>query len=124
MIRIIIAALVALVVSGPAWGKNNSDKWDNYYPGYQKCTEYLADYAKAETKETQTDITYPTDAALALGWMMGYVSGINENVNGKKDFFDMSFSEIASWVASWCRDNPRKTIHKGMDALYWSRNKK
>jgi len=122
MTRIFAAVLVALVVSGPAWG-NVSGSFTNYYPGYQKCSEYLGDYATAETKDTETGIEYPFDAALALGWMMGYISGVNENVRGKKDFFRMQFSEVAAWVASWCRDNPDKKIFNAMDALYKSRNK-
>ena len=99
-LTLIIPALVALLVSGPAWSEE-SGKFIVYYPGYQKCTKYIGNYAKGETNETPTGIIYPTKAALALGWMMGYISGINEEAKGKEDFFRMKFSEVASWVASW-----------------------
>jgi len=55
--------------------------------------------------------------------MMGYMTGINELVKGKEDFFRMKFSEVASWVASWCRDNQSRDIDDAMDALYKSRNR-
>ena len=81
--------------AGVSWGAK-SNNFINYFPGYQKFTEYIGDYAKAETKETATGISYPTDAALALRWMMGYMTGINEMEEDKEDFFRMKFSEVAS----------------------------
>tara|TARA_B100001964_G_scaffold154003_1_gene169371 strand:+ start:708 stop:845 length:138 start_codon:yes stop_codon:yes gene_type:complete len=43
-------------------------------------------------------------------------------ITGKEDYLKMKFSEVASWVASWCRDNPSRDISEAMDALYDSRN--
>ncbi len=119
---IMVVWALALTINSPAWGEV-SGSFTNHYPGYQRCSEYLGDYAKAETKETNNGISYPQDAALALGWMMGYMTGVNENVKGKKNFFNMKFSQVASWVASWCRDNPTNDIYDGMNALYNSLNK-
>ena len=51
------------------------------------------------------------------------MTGINEMEEDKEDFFRMKFSEVAPWIASWCRDNQLGDLWDAMTALYKSRNK-
>ncbi len=41
MKRIILAALVGMLVSGPAWGADEKGIFVSFPPGTEKCTEYL-----------------------------------------------------------------------------------
>ena len=119
----VIPFLLPIILVGNPALSEVSGKFTSYFPAYQKCTSYTRDYAKADTKETSTGFTYPTAAALELGWMMGYITGVNEWNTGKTDFFNMKFSEVAAWVALWCRDNQSGDLWEAQSALYKSRNK-
>jgi len=57
-----------------------------------------------------------------LGFILGYVTGVNFSVAGKGDFYaGMDVVDIAGWVASWCRDNPTQALVAAVVALTKSR---
>ena len=120
MKRIILVALVTVLVSGPAWGvKNNS--YSSYFPGSEKCTKFLSDYARAETTATRdgnaVNYSYPAAAALEIGWILGFISGTNREKEGRENFFLYGWVENIGWIASWCRDNPSKDLLDAVEAL-------
>ena len=69
------------------------------------------------------NISATTDITAEFGWILGYASRANEDSLGRADIYEMKSVDLAAWAASWCRDNPSKTLYDAMAALTESRLK-
>ena len=76
----------------------------------------------SKNQEGPLIIIYPIIQPSTNAADVGYITGMNEMTIGKEEYLRMKFSEVASWVTSWYRDNPSRDISEVMDALYDSRN--
>jgi hypothetical protein len=121
MKRKIIAVLVALVVSGPAWALDNKGNYITY--GVNSCTKYIDVYSRTKLTGRST-YDGPLDAWFSFGWIHGYVTAYNESVrNYRSDiFYSMSMNNAYKWMASWCRDNHQKNVHDALKALISSQS--
>ena len=116
MTRLIIPALIAVLVCGPAWGM---DKGGTFVPiGSPPCGEYLDAYSRSKLSG---DSTYegPYEMWNATGFISRYLSAYNMLVkNGKADIKgSMSSNDVRRWLASWCRDNPSSLLMEGLSVL-------
>ena len=104
-----------MVLSGPAWGK---DALGIYTPILDlSCSRVLREYAVANLGGAgTTEVTYNTKFGDVLGWIAGYMTRVNFDTRGKKDYFHDLVDEVA-WVASWCRDNTSYSLPDAMEAL-------
>jgi hypothetical protein len=86
------------------------------------CSYYLDAYSKT-TLTGQDESHGPYEWWAAKGWIAGYLSGYNMNVdNGKSDIVaGISYNDTYRWVASWCRDNPSKSLFDAVNALIINR---
>jgi len=122
--RIILAALVGVLVIGPAWAIEVKDRLHVFGAGSTLCTKYLGAYGTADLKTAPDGYMSSGDVfAYELGWIQGYATRVNETTKGRENIYDMDTIGLAAWVASWCRDNPSKRILNAMEALTESRLK-
>ena len=118
MTRLIIPFLVALLVSGPAWGKDKAGRFHVFGEGIKKCTEYLGAYGASDLEALgETRITTSKELGTYLGWIQGYTFRANETELGATNIYGMNTIEMAGWLASWCRDNPSKMILDAVSAI-------
>ena len=90
--------------------------------GELSCSYYLDVYYRTElTGGSMYEAPYSWGKA--SGWINGFLSGYNINVdNGKQDIVEgMSNNDTYRWIASWCRDNPSKDLDIAVMALISSR---
>ena len=112
----IAAALVALVVSSPAWAKDKNGIFKS--DGNQSCANYSDAYSR--TTLTGKDSSKGPHAWWGVsGWINGYITAYNQlTPNGKKDILgSMSLNAASKWIASWCRDNSGASILQATMAL-------
>ena len=115
MTRLIIPALIAVLVSGPAWGAEKSGEYTVI--DAPTCGVYLDAYSRS--KIAADGFTGPHEMWDATGFINGYLTAFNKWVeNGLKDVLgSMSSRDAYRWLASWCRDNPSKHLDEGLRAL-------
>ena len=106
---------VFMALASPTWGASNGRYTEYNY----NCQEYLDAYAKTTLID---DNKYSGPHAMweASGYIRGYTTAYNrETNNGIGNILeDMSMRDTYSWIASWCRDNPSKTLDDALQALY------
>jgi hypothetical protein len=82
MKRAIAAALVALVITGPAWGYDSKGKAS--YFGPISCGENLDAYSRATLNGTE-GFTGPYKTWAAFEWINGYLTAYNRNADNGKE---------------------------------------
>jgi hypothetical protein len=109
MTRLIIPIIVALLVSGPAWGKS--------YTTYANvsCGKYLGAYSSMKLTGDMGLVGSPKSVEFA-GYISGYITAYNQFGDNEKGnvLGPMSMNDAHRWIASWCRDYPQ---FKLLDAL-------
>ena len=111
MKRMLLAAMLATLISGPAWGYDGQGRAFVFGAGSSTCSTFLGKYARSDIRSVGDDHTYNVEFGVSLGWITGYLTHVNVSVPGKANHFAaMSVPDIAGWVASWCRDNPSKSL--------------
>ena len=130
MTRIILAALVGVLVSGPAWGADEKGFYEPYGWSERKCAEFLNDYAKSKLKKKEPTkggwmaFTYNTDFSEWVGFISGRLTGTNALQLGKRNFFvGVHIVDVAAWLGSWCRDNMDANMATALDAYIATRTK-
>ena len=118
MTRLIIAALVVVSIVGTtstsfAKAKNG----DARIEGDLSCGEYLD--AHSRTNLNSGGFNGPHKAWGAYYWISGFMTAYNAVANNGKESVlgSMGINDARSWVASWCRENPSKTLYDGTKAL-------
>lgn len=115
--RWVISAVIALLpVVPPAFGQERPLVMI-YGQGISACSEYLAVYATSDLHElSDGTIQYRPSFGPYFSWVLGFVSGVNWKTYGSNQItFD--FSTAPQWLASWCRDNPQKSLLQAVIAL-------
>ena len=112
----IAAALVALVVSSPAWAKDKNGIFKSY--GNQSCANYSDAYSRT-TLTGKGTYEGPAEWWGVSEWISGYITAYNQlTPNGKKEILgSMSITAARKWIASWCRDNSGASILQATMAL-------
>ena len=116
MRRILMMALVGLVVSGPALGRDASNRADLL--SYESCAEYLEGYSQA-TLKGDNGWRGTAKSFGSFGWISGFLSAYNVyKENGKRNILTpMTLNDAFRWLASWCRDNPSSNSSIGLSSL-------
>ena len=122
MIRLLLAAIIFLFLYGEGMAADENGNFPVFTPGNEKCTDFLNDYAKSTMdiieNEDSTYIKNTSDIALEVGWIYGYLTAINKTRLGKEDFFsDLGLLDTLGWIASWCRDNPTKSLYDATNSF-------
>ena len=124
MKRIILAALVGALVSGPAVAVDETGSYYRLGMGSEKCAKYLGAYGTSELKHTPDgQFSFNNRFGIWIGWIHGYATRVNMTTKGRANIYDMDSIGIAAWLASWCRDNPSKDLTEAMNAFTQSRLK-
>ena len=128
MKRIILFAIALTVIfsgNGYAYDKNKR----MIFYGLHQCNAYLDAYYRTTFAGTSSS-KGPREFLEMSGWIDGYMTAINSAIdNGKKTILAdqngvvMNINDAYKWLASWCRDNPSKSLSKGIIALANSRSK-
>ena len=123
MKRIILLPIALTVIcseNGYAFDKNGKRKWF----GELSCGSYLDVYSRMAFQGTNTYSSYP-DGREVADWIEGFITDFNQFVdNGKANILgNMSINDARKWLASWCRDNPSKTLDLGIRSLAKSLSK-
>ena len=119
MRRLLIAALVAAGIAGtPSEGNAKDAKGAYMAPGNITCGEYLDAYSRS-TLTGGADYRGPQIFWFAVGFINGFVSGANALLeNGKKNVLAaVPADDPYRWVASWCRDNPSRSLVNAVNNL-------
>lgn len=115
MTRFIIPALIAVLVSGPAWG---ADRGVFTPVNSRTCGVYLDAYSRSKVSGAST-YNGPYEMWEAVGYISGYLSAYNQYAkNGKDDIIkSKSRNDVKRWLASWCRDNLSSLLMEGFSVL-------
>ena len=115
MKRIILAALLGVLVSGPALGKTFVSYAD------ADCAGFTELYAKGGLKWDANSLPTWTNRQFGyrLTWIFGYISAVNNEAISSGDLAKdkgMKLSGVISWIGSWCRDHQSKDLSDAIDA--------
>ena len=102
-----------MVMSAGASAYDGKGRWDTHgYKKLNRCGAYVQ--ARREGPNHMFE-----------AWMRGYMTAVNSNVPGKKDFFEgVSDEALLLWVERWCLKNPLKGITVGLGAFLETRGVK
>ena len=121
MKRAFLGALLGSLISLPAWSADPSGAFYIFGAGGNACAAFLGareEAAPRRTPEGGVQWFSGHGYGVMYGWILGYVSHVNQTVPGKANHFEpMDKFEIAAWVASWCRDNTDKDLFDAVQAL-------
>ena len=93
-------------------GQNAS--WTSY--GVDSCSKVLSTHAQITIKNYK--ISGPPAAWTLIGWVSGFATAANSAIGSPKNYYkSMSNIEMLNWVASFCRDNPKKDVDYAMRLL-------
>lgn len=93
MTRIIVAALVALVVSGPAWGADDQGVFNIIGSGNENCG-------------TWTKLRMSGKWQQMAEWSAGYITANNLHTANSRGLSASDGDAIVSWLDNYCQDNP------------------
>lgn len=121
MKRAILGALLGCLMSTPAGSADPAGTFIIYGAGGTTCATYLGALQKAAPRRTpEGGVQWFSghDYGVMYGWILGYVSHVNQSIPGKANHFEpMDKFEIAAWVASWCRGNAGKDLFDAVEAM-------
>ena len=114
-------ALLAGLISAPAWSADPAGKFYIFGAGSNTCATFLEAHENAVPRRTQEGGVQWFSGhhyGVMYGWILGYLSHVNQSVPGNANHFDpMDKFEIAAWVTSWCRGNTEKDLYDAVEDL-------
>ena len=117
---LVALALGGMVISGPAAAMSGN----GYVPKLDSsCSEVVKKFEAANLTSEGREVKYHPDFGNIIGWIAGYMTGVNYVVRGKADYYKATADEVA-WVASWCRDNQSKDLSDAMAIRTFKRLRK
>ena len=103
-----------VATNSPAHSANKTVKWISY--GVEPCPKVVSTHAKMEVKGKKW--TGPPEVWALIGWVSGFATAVNSAIGSPPNYFKtMTEIDMANWVASWCRDNPKHNLDKAMRVL-------
>ena len=92
---------------------------DNYHEAkglFFSCDKVIKAHARIRFDAGEKKPKGPSHTWRFLGYIEGYVTAINYEKMGKKDWFKgMNIKKISNWVASYCRSNPSKDLDDALN---------
>ena len=111
MKRIIFAALVGVLVSGPAAAKNPQGEFQILGYGVKTCGFWLIERRKSKSSEALSMVT----------WITGFISAVNLYVEGKKDFTSgTDLVGLSAWIDNYCQEKPHEELAKASAELIFA----
>ena len=117
MTRMVLLAVLLISLPLAASAKDERGRYVSMGEGNANCGTYLGAYSVADLRKRGSDHSYRGDFGSYLNWLQGYASRVNQTEPGGQNVYQMGTVDIAGWVASWCRDNPSKSLLEAMDQL-------
>ena len=102
MKRIILAALVGVLVSGPVWGADSKGGYQIYGPGTESCGFWT---------ESRKGAANVSRYHLSAAWVLGFLTASNLLSPGAYDITKGVGNEgLFAWIDNYCSQNPLKSI--------------
>ena len=121
MKRAILGALLGGLMGTSAWSADPTGTFYILGAGGNKCSTFVAaneTAAPRRTSEGGVQWFSGHDYGVMYGWILGYLSHVNQSVPGKANHFEpMDKFDIAAWVTAWCRGNAEKDLFDAVEAL-------
>ena len=118
MRRVSIATAILCLLAGPVGAKDEKGSYTMSGTAINKCSEYLSAYGQSQIKLKGETVSAAPRFWLYIGFFDGYMTAVNAQRSGKKDWYEgLDSYVIAAWMSSWCRDNLSKDIANGMHDL-------
>jgi hypothetical protein len=119
MKRMLLATMLVMQISGPAWGMDEQGEYFIFGPGNYSCSEFIGRYRRADVRRAANNqLNFNVEFGGSIGWIQGYLTAVNAMTPGKIDYFvSMDSVDVIEWIASWCRENPRANLYRAVEAL-------
>lgn len=96
---------IMLATAAPVATTRTSANWQYYGSGGKSCGKW-----------TEADKTKGTDQAALVGWVAGFVSGVN-HIKGRDILARTDMAGAFAWIDNYCAKFPLKDVAEAAEAL-------